>query len=326
MQPFVIDHAQGPADAARLASQPGAEFIAGGTDMMQLLKDGVRAPRRLVDIDRLDLAGIALDAGGLRLGALARMGDVADDAGVARDYPVIAPALLASAAPQIRNLATIGGNLLQRTRCVYFRDVAEPCNKRAPGSGCGAIEGLNRGHAIFGASTQCVATHASDLAVALIALDAVVHVTGSKASRDIPLTHFYRPPGDRPEIETMLRPGELITGVSVPAGPWARRSAYLKVRDRASFEFALVSAAVALEIEDGAIRAARVAAGGVGTRPWRLPMVEHALIGMKAVPETWRHAGELAAHGAKPLRDNAFKVPLLKATVARALEQVGGQA
>jgi xanthine dehydrogenase YagS FAD-binding subunit len=326
MQPFFLDRASDPAEAVAFARQPGADYIAGGTDLMQLLKDGVREPSRLVDIEPLGLTEIQQDSQGLRLGALARMSDVADHPGVAAQYPVIAQALLESAAPQIRNLGTIGGNLLQRTRCTYFRDIAEPCNKRTPGTGCAAREGVNRGHAILGGSPSCVATHASDLAVALVALDARVHLLGAEGRRELPLTELHRLPGEHPEIETQLRPGELIEAVSVPAGPWTAHSHYLKVRDRASFEFALASAAVALDIENGVIRSARVAAGGVGTKPWRLPAVEQALIGRKAEIATWRDAGEIAVQGAVPLHDNGYKIVLLRNVVSRALAQAGGKA
>jgi xanthine dehydrogenase YagS FAD-binding subunit len=223
-------------------------------------------------------------------------------------------------------MATIGGNLLQRTRCTYFRDTGSPCNKRAPGSGCGAIGGENRMNAILGASDQCVATHASDLAVALVALDAIVEISGPQGTRNVPLADFHLLPGTTPQVETQLAPGELITAVSVPASAWARRSAYLKVRDRASFEFALASAAVALAVEGGTIRVARVAVGGVGTKPWRLPQVEQALIGAQARPDIFRAAAAKAADGARPLSRNAFKLPLVQRTVERALITVGGQA
>ncbi|MDB5360219.1 MAG: xanthine dehydrogenase family protein subunit [Rhodospirillales bacterium] len=326
MQPFALEQGRDIADTIRRGRMPGTDYIAGGTDLVQLLKDDVRRPRRLVDLEGLDLDQITVTPQGLRLGAMTRMSEVADHPAVIRDYPVISQALLASAAPQIRNLGTIGGNLLQRTRCTYFRDTASPCNKRSPGTGCAAIEGVHRTHAIFGGSRQCIATHASDLAVALVALDAVVHLSGPNGARDVRLTELHLMPNDHPDIETVLHPGELILAVSVPAGAWTRRSSYLKVRDRASFEFALTSAAVALDIQDGKIRAARVAAGGVGTKPWRLPAVEQALVGAPATTATWQRGGRLATAGAMPLRDNRFKVRLLRATVTRALEQVGGEA
>lgn len=309
-----------------LGRAEGADYLAGGTDLLQLLKDDIRQPTSLVDLDGIGLDEIEATPHGLRLGALARMSDVADHPIVQRDYPVIAQALLASAAPQIRNLATIGGNLLQRTRCPYFRDTGSVCNKRDPGSGCGALGGLNRTQAIFGGSSACVATHASDLAVALAALDAVVHLAGPAGEREIRLTEFHLLPGDHPDLETVLRRGELILAITVPTGRWTRHSHYLKVRDRASFEFALVSAAVALDIADGTITALRLAAGGVGTKPWRLQAVERALTGAPASAESWAKAGELSIAGAVPLRENGFKVKLLRNTVTRALEQAGGQA
>jgi xanthine dehydrogenase YagS FAD-binding subunit len=262
----------------------------------------------------------------LLLGALALMADVADNTSVPQYYPVIAQALLASASPQVRNMATIGGNLLQRTRCPYFRDTASPCNKREPGTGCSALDGLNRMHAILGGSAACVATHASDLAVALVALDAQLELVGPQGTREMALADFHLLPGDTPDRETQLLPGELITAIRVPAASLARRSRYLKVRDRASFEFALASAAVALAIEDGTIRDARVAAGGVGTKPWRLPAVERALIGAPARAETYRAAAAQAGDGAHPLAHNGFKLPLLQKTVERALVTLGEQA
>jgi xanthine dehydrogenase YagS FAD-binding subunit len=324
MHAFALEHGEDLASTIALGHAHGADYLAGGTDLLQLLKDDVRRPETLVDLDGLGLDEISVGINGLRLGTMTLMSQVADHPAVARDYPVIAEALLASAAPQIRNLGTMGGNLLQRTRCTYFRDTASPCNKREPGSGCSAIEGRHRMHAIFGGSRNCIATHASDLAVALTALDATIHLTGPNGGRSVPLTEFHLLPGDRPDIETILKRGELIVAIDVPLGAWTRRSHYLKVRDRASFEFALVSAAVALDIENGTIRTARVAAGGVGTKPWRLNAVERALIGEPATAETWGRAGELSAEGAMPLRENRFKLRLLQNTVARALEQAGG--
>jgi xanthine dehydrogenase YagS FAD-binding subunit len=326
MQPFALEQGQDIAATIALGRPAGADYIAGGTDLLQLLKDDVRRPDTLVDLEGLGLETIAVTPEGLRLGAMARMSDVADHPAIARDYPVIAEALLASAAPQIRNLGTIGGNLLQRTRCPYFRDTATKCNKREPGSGCAAIEGHNRTHAIFGGSRDCIATNASDLAVALAALDAVVHLSGPNGTRDVKLTEFHLLPGDHPDIETVLYRGELILAVSVPAGAWTRRSHYLKVRDRASFEFALTSAAVALDIEGGVIRSARIAVGGAGTKPWRLPAVEQALEGAPATAESWTHAGALSTEDAIPARENRFKLRLLQNTVARALETAGGLA
>jgi xanthine dehydrogenase YagS FAD-binding subunit len=290
-------------------------FLAGGTTLVDLMKLNVMTPHQVLDINDLPLRGIET-GDGLRIGALERMSDVAAHPGV---YPVIARALLASASQQLRNMASIGGNLMQRTRCGYFRDVASPCNKRAPGTGCPAIDGANRMHAILGTSESCVATHASDLAVALVALDAEIRLTGPDGGRTVTLTDFYRLPGDTPEIEHDLRPGELITEVVVPRLDWAARSTYVKVRDRASYEFALCSAAVALDLQDGQVRDARVAAGGVATVPWRLRAVEAALRGKPATVETFEAAAAVAADGATPLSGNGFKVSLLRRTVVRAL-------
>ncbi len=303
----------------------GTAFIAGGTDLMQLMKEGAAAPRHLVDINGLPCTEIKVMPEGLRLGALARMADVADDPDVRRHFPAIAEALLASASPQVRNAATIGGNLLQRTRCTYFRDPAMPCNKRAPGTGCSALDGDHRRHAIFGASEHCIATHPSDLAVALVALEAVVEVQDADGLRRIPAGELHRLPGDAPQRDTVLEPGELIVAVEVPASAAAARSCYLKIRDRASFEFALVSVAAGLELEAGVVRTAKLAAGGVGTKPWRLQAAEAALEGQPATPASY----ELAAHaieGAQPLPMNAFKVELLRRAVRRALLTAGEMA
>ena len=287
---------------------------------MQLMKDDVTAPSRVLDID----AGVVSDsvtvtADGLRIGAGAKMSDVAQHPAVARDYPVVAQALLASASPQVRNMASIGGNLLQRTRCGYFRDTGFPCNKRVPGSGCPAIAGENRMHAILGGSANCVATNASDLAVALLAMGATLELRGPQGSRDVPLAAFHLLPGDTPQRETVLRPGELIMAVALPPHAWLRRSAYLKVRDRATFEWAVVSAAVALEVRDGRIHDARVALGGVGTKPWRSPEAEAALRGQSAEASSFADAAQIAVRGAKPLRENGFKVVLAQRAVTRAL-------
>ena len=311
---------------AHVARRRGAEFIAGGTDMLQLLQEGVRAPAELVDINRLPLNAIAIDTDGARIGATARMSDVADHPRIRGEYPAVAEALLLSASAQVRNMASIGGNLLQRTRCVYFRDIVTPCNKRDPGSGCAALDGENRLHAILGVSPQCIATYAGDLAVALVALDAGVLVRGPGGARTLPVETLHRVPDDTPHIETVLEPGELIIGVIIPASRHARRSHYLKLRDRASFEFALVSAAVALDVEGATIRQARVAVGGVATKPWRLWAVEQALVGHRVEDALFRAAAARAADGAAPRGQNAFKVPLLVRTVERALRTVASRA
>jgi xanthine dehydrogenase YagS FAD-binding subunit len=324
MHPFA--YAAAPSEAAavaHVARTRGAEFIAGGTDMLQLLQERVRTPAELIDINRLPLAGLDVGAGGVRIGALCRMADVADDPRIRERWPVVAQALLASASAQVRNAATIGGNLLQRTRCLYFRDVATACNRRDPGSGCPAQDGENRLNAILGGSPHCIATYPGDLAVALVALDANVHVSGVRGERVVPIADLHRLPGDTPHVETVLEPGDLILAVTMPDSPHARRSHYLKVRDRASFEFALASAAVALDVDDGRIRAARVAAGGVATKPWRLHGVEEALIGERVGPDVFRAAARRAAVGAEPRGKNAFKVTLLERTVERALSTVG---
>jgi xanthine dehydrogenase YagS FAD-binding subunit len=321
MQPIAYHRpASENAALALAAAWPDAAFIAGGTDLLQLCKQGPAAPARLIDISRLPLDRIEHSTDVLRIGALARLADVADHPEVRRAGPALAQAIEASASPQVRNLATVGGNLLQRTRCCYFRSTDLPCNKRQPGSGCAARDGENRLHAIFGASPHCAATHASDLAVALLALDANVHLRHHEVARVLPIAELFRLPGDTPERDSALRPGELIVAVEVPRSATARRSSYLKVRDRASFEFAVVSVAVAVEVEDDVIRSARLAAGGVGTVPWRLAASERALAGARAEPATFAAAAAHAADGARPLGQNGFKIDLLRRTVQRALE------
>jgi len=322
MHPFAYARARDAGQASQLAREPGSEIIAGGTDMMQLLKDDVRRPRRLVDITQLPWRAIEVSPAGLRLGALARMSDVADDPRVREQYPVVTEALLASASPQVRNMATIGGNLLQRTRCVYFRDHDTSCNKREPGSGCAALQGENRLHAVLGGSDHCVATHPSDLAVALVALDAVVVVHRADGERRVALEQFHLLPGDTPEHETVLEPGDIIAAIEVPAAAAARRSHYRKVRDRASFEFALASAAVALDINGGTIREARIALGGVGTKPWRARDAEAALAGGPADRARFQAAAARALAGARPLAQNAFKIELAQRALVRALTTV----
>ena len=327
MQPF--DYVLAPSPEAAIDSAvgvDGAAFVAGGTDLMQLMKEGAAAPSHLIDINPLPCTEITLGAQGLRLGALARMSDVADDPDVRERFPVIVQALLASASAQVRNMASIGGNLLQRTRCTYFRDPAMPCNKRAPGTGCSALDGDNRLHAIFGGSVHCVATHPSDLAVALVALDAVALVQGPGGERRISIGDFHRLPGDTPERDTVLEPGELIIAVEAPASAAARCSHYLKLRDRASFEFALVSVAAGLDVGDDTIQEARLAAGGVGTKPWRLRSAEEALLGRPATPETYLAAAERAIEGARRLAMNTFKIELLRRAVRCALATAGDMA
>lgn len=299
-------------------------FIAGGTNLVDLMKIDVMDPKELVDINQLPMRGVVLDNDGLRIGALEKMAYVAEQPEIMEHFPVISQALLKSASAQLRNMASIGGNLRQRTRCGYFRDVVMPCNKRIPGSGCPAFAGENRMHAILGVSNACCATHPSDLAVALVALDASINLQGPKGTRSIKLNDFYLLPEDAPDREHAIEPGELITGVAVPHTSWYRRSAYLKIRDRESYEFALCSAAVALDIDGLKIRDARIAVGGVGTKPWRLPEVAQVLIGQQVGQETFEQAAEVATKGARPLSQNGFKVTLLQRTLTRALMQVGG--
>jgi xanthine dehydrogenase YagS FAD-binding subunit len=310
------------ADAAIEASGPDSTYLAGGTDLVQLLKAGVAAPRHIVDINHLpDGDRIQrLGDGRLTIGALARMADVARHPDVHHTWPVVSEALLLSASPQVRNVATIGGNLLQRTRCPYFRDIAMPCNKRAPGSGCPARSGEHRNHAIFGTSEQCMATHASDLAVALTALDTLVHVVGPAGKRSLPLSDLYLLPGDRPEQEVSLSAGDLIVAIELPAAASSMRQSYFKVRDRQSFEFAVVSVACVLDThDDGTIRRARLAAGGVGTTPWRLSGVEALLKERRPTARLLASAGDAAVEGAKPGTQNRFKIALLRNVVARVL-------
>ena len=321
MSGFSYQRATDPADALIHAALPGSAYIAGGTDLLQLWKLGVQAPAQLVDISHLKLADITPVDGGVLIGALARLSDVASHPGVHR---VIADAILASASGQIRTMATMGGNLLQRTRCAYFRTADLPCNKREPGSGCGAITGENRGAALFGTSPACVATHPSDLAVALSALNAELDILGPSGTGRVTLADFYRLPAETPDRDTNLAPGELITGIFVPRATGA--SIYLKIRDRASFEFAVVSLAACLQIENGIITTARLAAGGVAPMPWRLAAAEAALIGRAPDAATFNEAAALAADGAKPLAQNGFKITLLRRAVLRALTTIGGQA
>jgi xanthine dehydrogenase YagS FAD-binding subunit len=314
------------AEALAQGAKHGAAFLAGGTDLLPLWKAGLATPREVIDITRLPLADISRDHVRLALGALARMSDVAADSDVKAEYPLIAEAILASASGQVRNQATIGGNLLQRTRCPYFRDQAATCNKRDPGSGCGALDGENRHAALFGASAGCVATHASDLAVALAALDVEIVVSNSSGERRLALEDLYPLPGAADAPDSSLAPGEMITAVHIGnAARFAARSTYLKVRDRASFEFAVVSVAAALRVESGVIAEARLAAGGVAPLPWRLRRSEAALIGSAPTEQAFRAAADLAIEGAAALEHNAFKIPLLRNAVVRALQTVGGQ-
>ncbi|MER7546151.1 FAD binding domain-containing protein [Actinomadura sp.] len=321
MRPFDYVRAADVGTAiAAVRERPGGAFLAGGTTEVDLVRQNVLRPDLLVDINDLPLDRVEdLPDGGLRIGALARMSDVARAPGVAERFPMVAQSLLLGASPQLRNMASMGGNLCQRVRCSYFRDAVSPCNKREPGSGCAAIPGFHRGHAVLGTSDKCIAAHPSDAAVALAALDAVVRTRGPDGERGIPIDDFFLLPGDTPQHERALRHGELITAIEVPAVPVARRSVYLKVRDRASYEFALVSVAAALDVRDGAVAEVRLALGGVATKPWRARAAERSLLGGPATADAF---GEAAAHelaAAEPRPLNSFKVELARRTAVRAL-------
>lgn len=298
----------------------GSQFIAGGTNLVDLMKKGVTAPQRLIDINSLPLKDIKADAKGVSIGALVPNSSAADHSIIKEKYPVLAMALNAGASAQLRNMATIGGNIMQRTRCPYFYDTTMPCNKRKPGTGCGAKDGYNRMHALFGASENCIAVHPSDLCVALAVLNATVHVTGKKGDKKIPFGDFHRLPGDKPELDNNLQPGELITAIHVPANNF-NKSYYLKLRDRLSYAFALVSVAVALEVKDGVIRSASLAMGGVAHKPWRLIEVEKFLTGKTISKELFDEAGKMAMNGAKTYTHNAYKIKLGQAAVAEALNK-----
>jgi xanthine dehydrogenase YagS FAD-binding subunit len=307
-------------DAIAALADPDTRCLAGGTNLLDLMKGYVEQPARLVDITRLPLADIrSLPDGGLRIGALVSNSDLANDRNVRERYPLLSQALVSGASPQLRNMATTGGNLLQRTRCLYFQDVNKPCNKREPGSGCPAREGEHRNLAVLGWSEACVATHPSDMAVALAALDAVVHVESATGARSIPLVDFHRLPGDEPQRDTVLEPGELITAVELPPLAFARRSAYRKVRERASFAFALVSVAAALAVEAGEVRDVRLALGGVAHKPWRATRAEEALRGARATAESFERAADAELAQARPLRDNVYKLPLARNAIVRTL-------
>jgi len=324
MKPFAFTQ---PKDVDGVLAQlalDGARPVAGGTNLLDLMKEGVMSPSQLVDINLLDktgLDGIEASEGGLRLGALARNADTAYHDTVRKRYPLLSSAILAGASPQLRNMATNGGNLLQRTRCVYFYDVGTPCNKREPGTGCPAKHGINRQLAILGTSEQCIATHPSDMCVALRALDASVHVRSASGERVIPFAEFHRLPGDRPELDSTLQPGELITHITLPdADRFVKHSAYIKVRDRLSYAFALVSVAAALDLaEDGTIRAARIALGGVAHKPWRVEEAEQQLAGQPASETVFAAAAERILQGARGYGQNDFKLTLAKNAIVQAL-------
>jgi xanthine dehydrogenase YagS FAD-binding subunit len=327
MNPFRYERASDAAGAvALLAREPAGAFLGGGTNLVDLMKLGVARPDLLVDVARLPYNRVeALPDGGLRIGAMVRNSELAANRTIRTRYPMLAQALLAGASGQLRNLATTGGNLLQRTRCVYFQDVSKPCNKREAGSGCPAREGYHRNLAILGASEACIATHPSDMAVALVALDAVVRILGPQGERAIPLIDFHRLPGDEPQRDTVLEHGELITAVDLPQLPLAAHSRYRKVRDRASYAFALVSVAVALDVVDGIVRDARIAFGGVAHVPWRAFRAEAVLRGGPLARESFLGAADAELSDARPLRDNAFKVPLARNILVRTLLDLTGK-
>jgi xanthine dehydrogenase YagS FAD-binding subunit len=321
MRPFKYVRASDAAGAVRaVAANPQARFLAGGTNLLDLMKEDVERPNELVDLGRLKLAEIKEAGGGVSIGALATNTDTANHPLIRRDYPLLTQAIVAGASGQLRNMATNGGNLMQRTRCQYFYDITMPCNKREPGSGCGALEGLNRMHAILGWSDQCVATYPGDMANALYALEAVVRIRGADGQeRTIPVKEFHRLPGDTPQRDNNLAHGELIVAIELPKSNFAKNSYYLKVRDRASYAFALVAIAAALELEGSTIKQARVVLGSVAHKPWRSPEAEGALAGKPASEENFRAAAEAALAAAKPLAHNAYKVELAKRAIVRAL-------
>ncbi len=323
MIPFTYERALNVnAAMAAIGRNPDARFIAGGTNLLDLMKLQVERPTHLVDISRLPLAAIEdLPDGGLRIGAEVRNSDLAADSRVRQRYPALAQALLAGASPQLRNKASTGGNFLQRTRCYYFYDTSKPCNKREPGSGCSAIGGFNRMHAVLGASEQCIATHPSDMAVAMVALDAHLSVIGRAGERTLPADELYRLPGDNPELDTNLAPGELITSVDLPPPPGGRMT-YRKVRDRASYAFALVSVAAVLDVSGGTIRGARVVFGGLAHKPWRSQDAEQVLIGGAGTPDVFNRAAEAALAGARGYGHNDFKIPLARRLLVRVLRDL----
>jgi xanthine dehydrogenase YagS FAD-binding subunit len=321
MHPFRYERPDDASSAVALLDQePTAVFLGGGTNLVDLMKLGVAQPEMLIDVSHLASNGVeTLPTGGVRIGAAVRNSDLAGDRTIRTRYPMLAQALLAGASGQLRNLATTGGNLLQRTRCVYFQDISKPCNKREPGSGCPARTGYHRNLAILGASDACIATHPSDMAVAMVALDAVVNVLGPQGERAIPLTKFHRLPGNEPQRETVLERGELITSIDLPPLAFAQHSHYRKVRDRASYAFALVSIAAALNVADGIIQDVRIAFGGVAAVPWRAQTAETLLRGAAATEAVFRQAAEAELAAAQPLAENAFKVPLARNLLVRTL-------
>lgn len=327
MTPFTYQQAADAADAVARASRAGARYLGGGTNLVDLMRETIERPAALVDVTGLSRTIEEDGDGGLLIGAAARNTAVAENGLVRARYPLLSRAILAGASAQIRNMATVGGNLLQRTRCAYFYDdEGSRCNKRAPGEGCDAIGGFNRNHAILGASPSCIATHPSDMAVALATLDAVVHLRGAGGERTLPLTELHRLPGDRPDLETTLEPGELITAVWLPAPAAGARSAYRKVRDRASYAFALVSVAAVLSVESGRVADVRIALGGVAHKPWRAVAAEDALRGQPATAAAFEAAAAAALAEARALPGNAFKVELARRTIVSVLTDLAGEA
>lgn len=327
MTPFTYARAEDAADALRLGQANTTAYLGGGTNLVDLIRETVARPSALVDVTGLSNEIEETEGGGLMIGAAVRNTALAEHLAVRTRYPVLSRAILAGASAQIRNMATVGGNLLQRTRCTYFYDTdGSRCNKRAPGSGCDAIEGFTRGHAILGASSACIATHPSDMCVALAALDAVVHLDGRGGARTLPFTELHRLPGEHPEFDTVLEPGELITAIELPPLSFAANSTYRKVRDRASYAFALVSIAAALEIEGGVINDVRIALGGVAHKPWRASKAEAALRGGPATEEAFLAAAVAEMADAAPLRDNGFKIALTKRTLVAVLGDLAGAA
>ena len=327
MTPFTFSRATDAADALRHAGDSASKYLGGGTNLVDLMRETIERPAALVDVTGLSATIDETGDGGLRIGAAARNTAVAEHLAVRERYPALSRAILAGASAQIRNMATVGGNILQRTRCTYFYDnEGSRCNKRSPGQGCDAIDGFNRIHAILGGSPACIATHPSDMCVALAALDAVVHLQGMHGARTLPLAMLHRLPEGRPEIETVLEPGELITAIELPPLPVAARSTYRKVRDRASYAFALVSVAAVLELDGDIVRDVRVALGGVAHKPWRARKLEDALRGGPATAEAFRAAAEAELAAAVPLRDNAFKIELAKRAIVSVLAGLAGDA
>jgi xanthine dehydrogenase YagS FAD-binding subunit len=320
MNPFNYQRATAPEQAVHAVSAHGARFLGGGTNLVDLMRYNVEHPTTLIDVTRLDFNQVVTTGNTTTIGAGVRNSDLANHETIRTNYPLLSQALLSGASPQLRNMATTGGNLLQRTRCYYFMDTAFPaCNKRTPGSGCAALKSFNRIHAILGASNECIATNPSDMNVALAALNATVHVIGPKGKRTIPFAEFHRLPGNTPQLDTNLQPGELITAVELPAPKFTRHSYYLKVRDRKSYAFALVSVAAGLEISGNTIQSAGLALGGVAHKPWRSLEAERFLVGAIASPDAFKKAADFALAGAQPQEHNAFKIELAKQGVVRAL-------